>query len=101
MINKVNNGQIQNILHPIVGEYHPGYLYGTVKIYKQNNPLRPIISQIPTSTHQLAKQVNAIIGDYLPAKYQISSTDDFLSIIRATRPSGIVASLEVTSLDLH
>ena len=98
MINKVNNGQNQKILHPIVGECHPGYLYGTVKIHKQNNPLRPIISQIPTPTYKLAKQLNAIIADYLPAKYQISSTDEFLSIIRATRPSGIVASLDATSL---
>ncbi|XP_043202156.1 uncharacterized protein LOC122370546 isoform X2 [Amphibalanus amphitrite] len=29
----------------IVGEFTPGYLYGTVKTHKNGNPLRPIISQ--------------------------------------------------------
>ena len=35
----------------LVGEYKPGYMYGTVKSHKQNNPLRPIISQILTPTY--------------------------------------------------
>ncbi|KAF2348952.1 Reverse transcriptase domain, partial [Trinorchestia longiramus] len=34
----------------------------------------------------------------LPAKYQINSTDEFLQIIRASRPQGIITSLDVESL---
>ncbi|KAF2351900.1 hypothetical protein FHG87_017344, partial [Trinorchestia longiramus] len=57
-----------------------------------------IISQIPTPTYEVAKQLNRIISPYLPAKYQINSTDEFLQIIRVTRPQGIIASLDVESL---
>ena len=39
-INKKNNNKI---LSPIVGEYAPGYIYGVVKIHKDNNPLRTMI----------------------------------------------------------
>ena len=38
----------------IIGDYQPGYIYGNVKTHKQNNPLRPIISQIPTPTYEIA-----------------------------------------------
>ena len=82
----------------IVGEYHPGYLYGTVKTHKEGNPLRPIISQIPTPTHSVAKELNNIISPYLPAKYILKSTDDFLNIVRTERPQGTIASLDVVSL---
>ena len=44
IIKAINEGQQQKIFNPIVGEYKPGYLYGTVKIHKRNNPLRPIIA---------------------------------------------------------
>ena len=39
-----------------------------------------------------------MITPYLPAKYQLNSTDDFLQILRATTPHGILASLDVESL---
>jgi len=39
----------------IVGEDKPGCLYGNVKVNKDGNPLRPIISQVPTPTYELAK----------------------------------------------
>ena len=42
----------------ISGEYIPGYAYGTVKTHKRDNPLRPIISQVCTSTYTLAKRLN-------------------------------------------
>ena len=45
-------------LHKIIGEYSPGYIYGNVKTHKQNNPLRPIISQVTTPSYRLAKQLN-------------------------------------------
>ena len=46
----------------------------------------------------MAKQLNALISDYLPAKYQLNSTDDFLHILRALNPTGVLASLDVESL---
>ena len=52
----------------ITGHYTPGYIYGNVKTHKPNKPLRPIISQIPTPTYNLAKQLNAIISPYIAAK---------------------------------
>ena len=33
------------------GDYKPGYIYGNAKIHKEHNPLRPIISQVPTPTY--------------------------------------------------
>ena len=42
-------------LPKIIGDYKPGYIYGNVKTHKPGNPLRPIISQIPTPTYNLAK----------------------------------------------
>ena len=81
-----------------MGEFSPEYLYGTVKTHKANNPLRPIISQVTTPTYHTAKQLNNIITPYLPAKYQVNSTDDFISILHTIRPSGIIASFDVDSL---
>ena len=52
IINKRNN---EKTLSPIIGEFSPGYLYGTVKIHKPNYPLRPIISQTPTPVYNTAK----------------------------------------------
>jgi len=75
-----------------VGEYSPGYIYGTVKTHKPN------ISQIPTPIHEVGKQLNRIITPYLPAKYQINSTDEFLQILKASKPTGMMASLDAESL---
>ena len=98
LIKIANDNTNTKILKPITGEYKPGYLYGTVKTHKNDNPLRPIISQIPTPTYTTAKCLNNIITAYLPAKYQINSTDDFLQLIRATNSNGILASMDVESL---
>ena len=98
LIAAVNKHSPTKILQPIIGEYKPGYIYGTVKTHKNGNPLRPIVSQIPTPIYNTAKQINNIITPYLPAKYQINSTDDFLQILRATTPQGIIASLDAESL---
>ena len=86
-------------LQKVVGEFSPGYIYGTVKTHKNNNPLRPIISQIPTPTYQLAKKINEIILPYLPAKYNLKSTGDFFDLIHSSNNyTGIIASLDVESL---
>lgn len=42
----------------IVGDYTPGYFYGNIKTHKPGDPIRPIISQIPTPTYVTAKRLN-------------------------------------------
>ena len=51
-----------------------------------------------TPVYTTSKVLNQIITPYLPAKYQLNSTDDFLQILRATNPSGTLTSLDVESL---
>ena len=82
----------------IVGDYKPGYLYGNVKIHKQDNPLRPIISQVLTPTYHLAKTINSIITPYIPSRYSLKSTNDFIDLLNSNPSPGILASLDVVSL---
>ena len=82
----------------IVGEYSPGYAYGTVKTHKNNFPLRPIISQVNTATYKLAKRLNLLLKPFIPGKYLINSVDEFIDILRAKKPVGILASIDVESL---
>ena len=82
----------------LVGEFHPGYLYGTVKTHKAGNPLRPIISQIPTPTYQLAKRLNSIITPYVPVEHTLRSSEEFIDIVRSQEPKGFLASLDVENL---
>ena len=65
------------------------------------NTLHPIISQILSPIYGVAKQLNKPIAQYLPAKYQINSTDEFLQFIRATAPEGLLASLDVEKLFMN
>ena len=82
----------------ISGEYSPGYAYGNVKTHKPGNPLRPIISQIHTPTYGLAKRLNTLLKPYVPAQHSIDSVEEFLDILRAKRPQGDIASIDVESL---
>ena len=94
-----NNAAQGNIkLDKIKGEFKPGYLYGTVKTHKENYPLRPIISQITTPTYKLAKKLNDIIKPYIPSKYSLTSTNDFIDILQSNEYIGNIASLDVESL---
>ncbi|XP_076046766.1 uncharacterized protein LOC143028481 [Oratosquilla oratoria] len=78
--------------------YEPGYFYGNVKTHKPGHKLRPIISQIPTPTYHMAKQLNDLITPYIPTTHAFRSTDEFIHILRNTTPQGILASLDVESL---
>ena len=98
LIALVNKAQPDKILKSIFGEYNSVYIYGTVKTHKLNNPLRPIIFQTPTPIHETERQLHNLINPYLPAKYQINSTNEILDIIRVIQPRGILASLDVESL---
>ena len=98
LIKEANGNQETKILQPITGHYKPGYLYGTVKTHKAGNPLRPIISQIPTPTYETSKALNKLISPYLPAKFQLNSSDEFVDLLKTTEAKGILASLDVESL---
>ena len=97
-ITNINSSSQQNIFKKVVGDFKPGYIYGTVKTHKSGYPVRPIISQIPTPVYETAKTLNTILTPYLPAEFQINSTDDFLTILRSTQLQGTLASLDVESL---
>ncbi|XP_068227693.1 uncharacterized protein [Palaemon carinicauda] len=82
----------------ISGDFEPGYLYGNVKTHKQGNPLRPIISQCPTPTYQLARRLNAILRPYVPDRYCVASSAEFLERIKDVCGEGVIASMDVESL---
>ena len=86
----------------IIGEFHPGQLYGLPKIHKNstNPPLRPIISMTGTVTHALAQYLNKIIQPYINSTYIIRSSDELLVHLSQLRlqPSHQLLSLDVESL---
>ena len=94
-INAVNGG---TKFSKLSGEYRPGYCYGNVKTHKPNNPLRPIISQIPTPTYVLAKKLNGLLTPFVPNRYSLASSKEFLDLVKDAPSSGIIASLDVESL---
>ena len=53
-------------------------MYGLIKVHKNNNPARPVISMIGTPEYQLAKFLDSIIKNYIPDSYMLHSNDDFL-----------------------
>ena len=98
IIRTINNIEGAPNFSIIDGDYKPGYLYGNVKTHKNGSPLRPIISQTPSVTYSTAKKLNDLISPYIPAAFSLRSTNEFLDIIRTTRPSNILASMDVESL---
>ena len=98
LIDCLNSLQGDVKLPKIIGDYKPGYIYGNVKTHKSGNPLRPIISQIPTPTYNLAKTINKIISPYIPNNYTLKSSNDFIDLLHGSKCKGIIASLDVESL---
>ena len=82
----------------VIGEFKPGYMYGNAKTHKTGTPLRPIISQIPTPSYQLAKRLNDLITPYIPSSHTLKSSEEFIDIMNGSTPSGLIASLDVVSL---
>ena len=96
---ETQNAVIDDIKLPkIIGDFQPGYIFGNVKIHKEGNPLRPIISQIPTPTYNLAKTLNKIISPFIPNQFTVKSSNDFLDLLKSSNCSGIIGSLDVESL---
>ena len=98
IIDRVNSVIDDIKLNKIIGDYEAGYIYGNVKTHKIGNPLRPIISQIPTPTYNLAKTINNIISPYIPKNYLLQSTNDFIDLLHSSPCQGSIASLDVESL---
>ena len=57
-----------------------------------------IISQVLSPTYNLAKDLNRIITPYIPIKYTLKSSADFIDMLQGTNATGIIASLDVESL---
>ena len=100
LIETCNNRTNDYRVPKLIGHFKPGYLYGNPKIHKDlsDPPLRPIISQIGTPSNEVAKNLNNLLKSYLPERYSINSTDEFISLTKATTGSGILASLDVENL---
>ena len=95
---KAANKTMTSKLEMVIGDYKPGYFYGNVKTHKDGNPLRPIISQIPLPTYELAKTLNRIIYPYVPAESTLKSSSEFVDLLKSQGKRGILASLDATSL---
>lgn len=76
-----NNVEIGSLeLHKLVCEYYPSYIYRNVKTQKPNALLFLVISQIPTPVYHLVNTLNELLLPYLDSKYNIYSTNKFLTI---------------------
>jgi hypothetical protein len=100
IINDVNLSTKDKTFNELTGNFSPGYIYGNAKIHKNHDdpPLRPIISTIPTPCYEISKQLNLLIKTYMPKEYSVSSTTEFINLIRASDSTGLMASLDVESL---
>ncbi|XP_068213386.1 uncharacterized protein [Palaemon carinicauda] len=96
-IEKINAATNAVHFQTITGDFSPGYLYGNVKTHKNDNPLRPIISQCPTPTYHLAKSLNSLLTPYVPNVYSVASSTEVLDKLKGSSTSGTIASLDVES----
>ena len=67
----------------------PAPFYGTAKLHKLKNdstiddlPIRPIISNINTSSYQLAKYLVKLLSPLSTSEYTVKSTSDFITHIK-------------------
>ncbi|XP_050709907.1 uncharacterized protein LOC126994647 [Eriocheir sinensis] len=93
-----NNSTCDVKFDRLTGEYEMGNCYGNVKTHKPGNKLRPIISQIPTPTYNIAKRLCALLTPYIPTTYCLQSATDFIDILKNNNAGGRVASLDAESL---
>ena len=60
---------------------NPGKMHGLVKVHKNNNPVRPVVSMIGTTEYLFAKFLDEIIKPYIPQTYLLKSNKQFLDRI--------------------
>ena len=95
---KVNAIHWAECLPMVGGDHDLGYIYDTVKTHKWGNPLRPIISQIPSPTYAVNEALNRILTPVVPSRYSLESFAEFLQALRDHPSQGIIASLDMESL---
>ena len=98
LVKKANSVQQEIKFPQVIGDYGPGYSYGTVKTHKTGNPLRPIISQMTSPTYKVAKLLNQILVPYIPTGYAVAFPTDFIDLLKATNTNEDIASLDAESL---
>ena len=105
MKNKFTKAEYQQV-YPSSSQ--PGLFFGLAKVHKlkddqksvENLPLRPVISNIGTSTYQISKYMASLLAPLTKSKQNIESTQDFINKLRTLRiPEGYkMVSLDVVSL---
>ena len=98
IIERVNAVRGSKRLSMVTGDHDLGYIYGNLKTHKHGNPLRPIISQIPSPTYAIAKALNCILASYIPSRYSLESSSEFLQLLKDRPGGGKIASLDMESL---
>ena len=78
----------------------PGKIYGSVKVLKKDNSVRLVDSMVGTPEYELAKFLDKMIKLYIPKKYMLKSTNDFISKLNQFQFSSNhkLVSCDVTSL---
>ena len=59
----------------------PGKMHDLIKVHKDNNPERPVVSMIGTPEYQHAKFLDVIIKPYISQTYMLKSNKQFLDRI--------------------
>jgi len=101
LISEINSNSDTIKFQKLQGKYEPGYIYANPKIHKRlvNPPLRPIISQVGTVTYNISKKLNSIVSKYMPRRYTVKSSYEFISMLKSNNPGdNILASLDVENL---
>ena len=78
---KITSQEYKSKLYPTGSQ--PGKLYGTAKVHKPGNPLRPVVSMVGTASYGLAQYLDRIIKPHIPDTYLLSSTAHFISKVKA------------------
>ena len=81
-----------------------GKLYGNVKIHKlpelgtvHQLPLRPIVSNIGTTSYYLAKHLTKILAPLSKTEYTVQNTKDFANFVK---PKKIPSNHQLVSFDI-
>ena len=78
----------------------PGKIYGSVKVLKKDNSVRPVVSMVGTPEYELAKFLDKMIKPYIPNNYMLELTNDFISKLNQFQFSSNhkLVSFDATSL---
>ena len=81
----------------------PGKLYGLIKVHKEDNPARPVISMVASPEYKLAKFLDTIIKPYISDKHMLRSSYEFLEKLQEINLNSnqVMVSLDVKSLFIN